>query len=81
MKKVKKIKITPSLLIEIASLKNRITKAVRINKKLSDYVEQSAGEKDMKLVDYYNKLILSAILYERRGIDVFDIIEDLDSEF
>jgi len=78
---MRKMKITPSLLLDIASLKNRETKAIRMNKRLSEYVEQSAKKRGLKLVDYYNKLILSVILYEKNGIDIFDSIKDLDNEF
>jgi len=78
---MKKMKITPSLLIDIASQKNRETKNIRLNKRLVEYVEYSAKKKGIKLVDYYNMLILSTFLYERQGIDIFEVIKDLDSEF
>lgn len=78
---MKKMKINAEMLLDIASNKTRETKAIRMNKQLSSYVSKSAKKRNMKLVDYYNKLILSVIIYENNGIDIFDCIKDLNSEF
>lgn len=78
---MKKMKLNAELLLDVASLQNRETRNIRMNKQLSAYVTRSAKKKGMKLVDYYNKLILSVIIYEKNGIDILDVIKDMDSEF
>ena len=76
--KIKKLRITPALLSEIYSHSNRAAKAIRMNNQLFDYVTSSAKSKGLSLVDYYNRLVLSVIIHEQKGLDVLKVLEETD---
>jgi len=75
---MKKLKITAGLLSEIYSLSNRATKAIRMNNQLFDYVVGSAKKRNIKLVDYYNKLVLAVAIHEQNGNDVLKVLGETD---
>jgi len=76
--KAKKLRITPALMSEIYSHSNRAAKAIRMNNQLFDFVTESAKARGLKLVDYYNRLILATIIHEQNGNDVLKVLGETD---
>ena len=69
-----KLKITPKFLLTIHDAENRGMCSVRINHKLYAYAKADAKKKNMKVVEYMNNLLLSKVIHDNEGEDIFECL-------